>query len=119
MPGADGPATISGIVNTYYEPQPGAYSSGPISFASSAGASTPIAPGDLVLVIQMQCAVIDTSNTPAYGAGGSSTTGRGYTDPTGSCLAGRYEYVRAEAGSSGTQLVAPLQYLLRARPRHC
>ncbi|MCS6996280.1 MAG: isopeptide-forming domain-containing fimbrial protein, partial [Casimicrobiaceae bacterium] len=99
------------MVNTYYPPASSSSTqtySGTVTIplGTSSGATTPIAPGDLVLVIQMQCANINSTNSAAYGAGG--TTGRGYSDPTGSCLAGRYEFVRAEPGSSASQLVATL-----------
>ena len=111
-PGKDGPGAISGTVNAYYAPTPdGTYGSATNALAlfNRTGAATPIAPGDLVMVIQMQCENIDSSNTNNYGAG--NATGRGYTDPVGSCLAGRYEYVRAGPASSNTLLdlsVTPL-----------
>ena len=56
----------------------------------------------MVLVIQMQCENIDTTNTSNYGAGNG--TGSGYTDPATGCAAGRYEYVRAGPGTSNTSL---------------
>ena len=55
-PGKDGPAAISGVVNTHYEPSPNA-TFGPgatsIGLSNRIGAATAIAPGDLVLVIQI------------------------------------------------------------------
>ncbi len=104
-PGKDGPASILGTVNSYYQPSPnGSY--GPattaLSLINRVGASTPISPGDLVMVIQMQCENLDTTNSNNYGAGNG--TGRGYTDPAGSCLAGRYQYLRAGPASSNTSL---------------
>lgn len=95
MPGRDGTAASSGTVNTYYPPDNGTYttSSTSIPLGSRQGATTEVAPGDLVVVMQMQCATINTTNSNNYGAGNG--TGRGYTDPSGSCLAGRYQYVRA------------------------
>ncbi len=105
-PGKDGPTSISGLVNTYYEPTPnGTY--GPaatsLSLINARGASTPITPGDLVMVMQMQCATLTTTNNANYG--GNNGTGRGYTDPAAtSCRAGQYEYVRAGPASSGTSL---------------
>src|SRR5678815_4483023 len=61
--------TLSGVVNTYY---PGANS--PAAGATSVtvgplragGSTTPIAAGDLPLIIQMQDADINSAGTPAY-----------------------------------------------------
>ena len=58
--------------------------------------------GDLFAIIQMQCENIDTTNTNNYGGGNG--TGRGYTDPAGSCLAGRYQYLRAGPATTATSL---------------
>ena len=103
-PGKDGPgALISGTVNTYYEPAVGTFTAATnIALSNPVGAAASISPGDLVLVMQMQCATIDTTNTANYGAGNG--TGRGYTDPSAGCRAGQYEYVRAGTGSSATNL---------------
>jgi uncharacterized repeat protein (TIGR01451 family) len=103
-PGRDGTAASSGTVNTYYPPASGTYtaSSTSIPLGSRAGAAVAVAPGDLVVVMQMQCATVNTANSSNYGAGNG--TGRGYTDPSGSCLAGRYQYVRAGAGTTNTSL---------------
>lgn len=77
-------AGLSGIVNTYY---PGTASAAQgavsISLGSATGAATPISAGDLLLVIQMQDATIDTSNSATYG----TTTNLNNS--------GRYEFVRA------------------------
>jgi uncharacterized repeat protein (TIGR01451 family) len=103
-PGKDGPgALITGTVNTYYQPAVGTFTGATsIALSNPIGAATPIAPGDLVLVMQMQCENINTTNTANYGAGNG--TGRGYTDPAAGCRAGQYEYVRAGAASSNTNL---------------
>ena len=110
IPGRDGFAPTAGIVNTYYSPVipsgntvtvNGATSS--IGLTGATGAATGVSPGDLVLIIQMQCATINATNTAAYGSGG--TTGRGYTDPAATtCLAGRYEYVKAGPATTGASL---------------
>src|ERR1044072_7585342 len=78
-PGADGPGTISGVVNTYYPASTatetinaGATS---IALGTASGSTTPIAIGDLVLVIQMQDAIISTKNSSAYGTITSGTAG--------------------------------------------
>lgn len=104
MPGRDGSTASSGTINTYYPPAAGSYSAASTSIAlgTSRGAATAVAPGDLVMLVQMQCASLNTTNTSNYGAGNG--TGRGYTDPVGSCLAGRYEYVRAGAGTTAASL---------------
>ena len=103
VPGRDGGASVSGVVNTYYVPGNGTYSSGSTSMAlgGATGAATAVAPGDLVVLMQMQCANINSSNTANYGAGDG--TGRGYTEP-GTCQAGRYEYVRAGAATTASSL---------------
>jgi uncharacterized repeat protein (TIGR01451 family) len=103
-PGKDGPgALITGTVNTYYQPAVGTFTGATsIALSNPIGAATPIAPGDLVLVMQMQCENINTTNTANYGGGNG--TGRGYTDPATGCRAGQYEYVRAGAASSATNL---------------
>lgn len=71
----------------------------------SGGASTKISPGDLLLVIQMQGAAINSTNTSAYGAG--TTSYSGYT----STVAGTYEYVYAASGvtSNTIYLANPLR----------
>lgn len=58
------------LVNTYY---PGTTANVPMGGASIAlgaatGATAPIASGDTVLIMQMQDATIDTSNTSSYGS---------------------------------------------------
>jgi hypothetical protein len=108
VPGKDGSGTLNGVINTYFP--------APISSSSASGTSIPvgavsnsesaltsIAPGDLLLIIQMQDATINTSNNSNYGAG--SGTGRGSTGGN----AGFYEYARATnsvSTSGGTITVA-------------
>ncbi len=109
-PGKDGPATLAGIVNSYY---PGRNASaGSMSIpvgaidTSSGGSATPIAPGDLVLVMQMQDADINSSNTSAYGG---SSPGAGQTSLNNS---GVYEYATVAltyAGGSPIPVTAPLK----------
>ena len=103
IPGRDGTAPTTGTVNTYYVPNAGTYTgAGAITLSGKTGYMTPtLAPGDLVLVIQMQCATLTTSNSANYG--GNNGTGRGYTEP-GTCQAGQHQYVRAGSGSSDTSL---------------
>lgn len=74
---------LSGIVNTYYAGTANAPAGATsITLGAARGAATPIAAGDLLVVIQMQDATIDTSNTATYGAATINNSGR-------------YEFVRA------------------------
>src|SRR3984893_6981478 len=95
-PGRDGTATLSGIVTTYY-PGVGTATAGSstIVLGPATGAATPIAIGDLLLVIQMQDAAIDSSNTGAYGDGVAGDPGSGSTALNSS---GLYEYTVATSG---------------------
>lgn len=105
LPGSAGDAMISGTVNTYWTPGAGSYSGGGvIPLSNQRGAAATLTEGDLVLVIQMQCADVDSSDSPNYGDGGAGEPASGYSDPATGCLAGRYQFVRAGAGSSGAIL---------------
>ena len=92
---------ISGVVNDYWSgsgsPAAGATS---ITLGSrrAGGAGSSINAGDLVLLIQMQDAEINSSNSSAYGSGG--TSGAGSTAVSSS---GLYEYVVAtnSVGAAG------------------
>lgn len=105
VPGKDNPATISGVVNTYFPSPSTATASGtslPVAAVTNVeSATTPIAAGDLLLVIQMQDASINTSNTSSYGAG--TGTGNGFTSGN----AGYYEYAVAtnSVGISGGTVI--------------
>jgi uncharacterized repeat protein (TIGR01451 family) len=81
---------LTGILNTYY-PGTANVAAGatkiPVGTATGAGAA--IAAGSLLLVVQMQDASIDVSNTVAYGNG---YTGQGFTALNS---AGDYEFVTA------------------------
>src|SRR5271157_5142315 len=99
MPGQDGlGSNITGTVNTYYPPGTASTTLGAgsnsVALGASSGANTAIAVGDLVLIIQMQDATINSTNTGRYGDG---TQG----DPaTGSLLlnsSGEYEFVTASS----------------------
>ncbi|NEU75060.1 isopeptide-forming domain-containing fimbrial protein [Hassallia byssoidea VB512170] len=117
IPGRDSPIPLSGIINTYYPSQANTTIS---PGATSIPVGTPtngalIQPGDLLLVIQMQAADINSSNTDAYGDGiagggnsantkvapsGGATGASGYTNST----AGNYEYVVATSSVSGNSI---------------
>ncbi|BBD65712.1 hypothetical protein NIES4072_06110 [Nostoc commune NIES-4072] len=117
VPGKDGVGTISGILNSYYPGATGATvavgaMSIPVGAINSAGSTTPIAAGDLLLIIQMQDAAIDSTNSDAYGngVGGDVTPPAGVTtvpQPLGASgwtnlnKAGRYEYAVATGPVSG------------------
>ena len=91
-PGSSGPASISSFVNGYY---PGRASVGagatylPVGSIDPRGITTPVAAGDLLVVIQIQDAAINDSNSASYGG---SASGQGYTFLNS---AGSYEYVTA------------------------
>src|SRR6478752_1812985 len=80
-PGAGGAGgTLTGVVNTYY-PGVGTASAGAtqITVGASTGAAAPIATGDLLLVIQLQAADIDSTNTSSYGDGVAGGVASGLT----------------------------------------
>lgn len=85
--------TPSAVINTYY---PGTASVGvgatSITLGAATGATPPIAAGDLLLVMQMQDASIDSTNSATYGDGVAGDPGSGATSTGNS---GLYEYVVA------------------------
>ncbi|WP_137757817.1 LamG-like jellyroll fold domain-containing protein [Pontibacter sp. SGAir0037] len=102
------------MVNTYYPGNAtvtaGNNKSITLGAANADGSQAPIAAGDLVLIIQMQGAEINTTNGTAYGDGNTSTGGSGNT--TTNFTAGQYEYVIATSAvpvSGGTLTVASLE----------
>ncbi|HRH50653.1 MAG TPA: gliding motility-associated C-terminal domain-containing protein [Panacibacter sp.] len=107
-PGLDGPENISGSINTYFPP------SGNVTLAAGAKSITleavpandpygnnfgteSIQAGDLLLLIQMQDATINYTNSNLYGAGNSAsgTDALGATGYTSLGNSGRFEYVIA------------------------
>jgi uncharacterized repeat protein (TIGR01451 family) len=84
--------TLTGVVNTYY-PATASVTAGTanttIPVGTARGAAATIAAGDLLLVIQMQDASINSTNTSNYGNG---ATGAGFTAINNS---GNYEFVKA------------------------
>jgi len=82
--------TLTGVVNTYY-PGNGSVAAGATSIpvGTPTGSATAIANGDLLLVIQMQDAAINTTNGIAYGDGSSGT---GWTNLNN---AGLFEFAKA------------------------
>src|SRR5207302_833510 len=82
--------TLAGVINTYYPATANAAAgTTSITVGASSGAAVPIAIGDLLLVIQMQDAVINSTNTSSYGDG---STGSGSTNLNNT---GNYELVTA------------------------
>ena len=115
-PGQDGvPATpISGVVNTYWAgatSSPAAGTSGggggcasgtvALSVEARAGAATNVAVGDLLLLIQMQGASIDSTDSANYGDG-SSADAQNAGGVSNLNDVGRYEFVRAAAVNTAT-----------------
>ena len=100
MPGKDGAGgTLGGIVNTYYPPAAGTVAAGATSItlggaAGAPAAQTPIAVGDLLLVIQTQGAQINSTNTSSYGDGVPGDPASGSTSLGNS---GQFEFVTATA----------------------
>jgi hypothetical protein len=97
-PGRDGSGTITGVVNTYFTGSANAGSTATsitLGAHAAGDANVAIASGDLLLVIQMQGATLNTTNTSSYGDGSGSGSGAIST------TAGTYEYVVAN-GALGT-----------------
>jgi len=110
QPGKDGAGgTLAGIVNSYW---PGtanaAVGATTITVGARRGAAVSITAGDLILIMQMQDAAIDSSNDDRYGNGngingGTTGIGAGYTNANNT---GRYEYAIATntIGAAGGNL---------------
>ncbi len=104
-PGRDGAGGIlTGIVNTYFPGTTGALGAGSNSVtlgaaAAAPAAQTPIAVGDLLLIIQMQDATINDSNTSSYGDGLPGDPGSGSTSLGSS---GLFEFITATSAVPAT-----------------
>ena len=90
---------LTGVVNTYYpSPTTATVPAGTVNTTIPVGTprgGAAIANGDLLLVMQMQDADINSTNTSAYGNG---STGAGFTAINN---AGNYEFVKATGAVSG------------------
>lgn len=110
-PQKDGDKTTAGggeIVNGYYTPAIGTYAAGTtatIALSNPRGTVTVFAPGDMALIIQMQCVDINQTDTDSYGDGVAGFPAYGYSEPSGTCRAGNYEYVAAGAGTTPASFV--------------
>jgi uncharacterized repeat protein (TIGR01451 family) len=98
-PGRDGTpgAALTGVVNAYYSPSAtGTLAAGATSVtlgaAAAGGAQTAIAAGDLLLIMQMQDATINSTNTSSYGDGAAGDPATGSTALGSS---GLFEFVTA------------------------
>ncbi len=88
-----GATSLSGTVNSYFPGTANATAGATtLSIGAGRGASADIRVGDLLIVMQMQDASIDSRNSNRYGA--NDRTGSGYTNANNS---GRYEYVIARS----------------------
>lgn len=107
-PGRDGTTNADSVVNTYFTtPGPLSLSAGSNNIALAAVmppdgnsnnyGTVPVSIGDLLIIIQMQDATIDYSNTELYGGGINNSGndrlgGTGFVSPGNS---GKYEYLVA------------------------
>jgi len=91
-----GTSTISTNPNTYYPGTQATVNTGATSITIGAAAigTTPISIGDLVLIIQMQGAEFNSTNSSSYGDGVAGGNGNGYLNNTNH-LAGNMEYAIA------------------------
>src|SRR5205085_12140624 len=111
-PGKDGPVNVSGIVNSYYPGVSASAGSTSVTVGSidisSGGASTPIAAGDLIVVMHMQDADITSTNDSSYGG---SSPGAGEIALNN---AGVYEYATVAASYAGGATIPVTAPLLRS-----
>src|SRR6202041_2455382 len=101
-PGKDGAGgTLTGVVNTYYAGTgtPAAGATSITVTTPSSGSATQIGVNDLLLVIQMQGAQINSTNTSSYGDGVAGDPASGSTSLGNS---GQFEFVTVTAVAAGT-----------------
>jgi Secretion system C-terminal sorting domain len=93
---SSGTSSITTYPNTYYPATTASAAAGSktITLGAVAFGTTPIASGDVLLVIQMQGTQIDSLNSNVYGSGAG--TGNGYLN-NASMLAGNMEFVVAKS----------------------
>jgi len=105
-------STNNTIVNSYY-PGTGNAVKGtktvPVGAFDNRSTAPALSSGDMVLIIQMQGAELNTSNNDAYGDGVAGGSASGYL--TSNLVAGAYEYNVVSSLSGGTlTLTAPLSH---------
>lgn len=110
---------LSGVINDYWQGSGnGAVAATSVTLGArrAGGAGATIAVGDLVLLIQMQDADINTTNANTYGSGVAGNNGSGSTALNS---AGRYQYVRATSavgtGGGALTFTPALSFALRTR----
>jgi uncharacterized repeat protein (TIGR01451 family) len=115
-PGKDAPGAISGIVNTYYQGNGNlTIGSSSLTLGASIGAAGAVTVGDMLMIIQMQGATINSTDTDAYGDGtasgninsvtfSSTAQANGYT---GLGQAGLFEYVRVTSTAGAAVSFTP------------
>lgn len=111
-PGSDGTTTISGVVNTYFPgTQTASAGATQITLGAATGFNSAIKKGDKLLIIQMQDAEVNSTNTDAYGNGNPGAAGSGSTAFNTS---GYYQYVVADNSVAPTggnlQIKEPLAH---------
>lgn len=115
-PGKDAPGAISGVVNTFYQGNGNlVIGASSLTLGASIGAAGTVAVGDLLMVIQMQGATINSTDTDAYGDGTASgninsvtftstAQANGYTALG---QAGLFEYVRVTSAAGAAVSFTP------------
>lgn len=128
-PGKDGPATASGVVNTYYQGNGNLLATATsLTLGAASGAVGTVTVGDKLIIIQMQGADINTNDDERYGDGVGTAGNRpdttvsqanGYTALN---LAGSYEYVQVTVAAGNVITFTPAlsnayQQNIAAQPR--
>ena len=113
-PGKDAPGTPSGIVNTYYQGNGNlAAAATTLTLGAASGAAGTVTVGDMLLVIQMQGASIDTNDDERYGDGTGTagvrpvTTASQANGYTALNQAGLYEFVRVTQATGSAITFTP------------
>jgi uncharacterized repeat protein (TIGR01451 family) len=115
-PGKDAPGAISGVVNTFYQGN-GDLAAGAsnLTLGSSIGAANTVSVGDMLMIIQMQGATINSTNSDAYGDGTASGNANSVTFSTTAQAngytslgqAGLFEYIRVTAATGSSITFTP------------
>ncbi|WP_146143546.1 GEVED domain-containing protein [Photobacterium phosphoreum] len=99
------PVDITGVVNTYYPATANALTgTNSITVGTATGNTTEtLNPGDRVMIIQMQNASIDTTNTDSYGNGVAGGYASGWTDYG---TTGQYEFATVASFTDPTLVLS-------------